>query len=318
MGETITKMPSPFFSWPVIPQSLRMVLALGIPVLVTAWVLWRQLSSLPSEAWVVDVQPIFLISVLALAPLNWGLETFKWAALMPKESLSRRCREVLYGTAWSLIGPLRLGAAIGRVSAVQKQHRSHALHAFAVSSVSQWWCTITAAAVALCAVGFYTLSLVVFGICAVSISLYFQRGLKVWDWVKTFQAAENWQLARRMALGTRKRALNLSIARYLVMLTQFILALQAFGHLAHGSATERLMDQSSGSALTWGLTSLAPVPMLGDLGLREAAALLALPAPNPEDVTAILCATLSLWVINLILPATAGLLWHGSVLRAKH
>ena len=71
----------------------------------------------------------------------------------------------------------------------------------------------------------------------------------------------------------RQRALALSIARYLVMLTQFVMALQAFRHLADWMWMDQMVHQTTGGALTWGLTSLAPVPLLGDLGLREAAAL---------------------------------------------
>ena len=47
--------------------------------------------------------------VVLLTPVNWGIESIKWAELMPWGRWSSRCRQVLYGTAWSLIGPLRLG-----------------------------------------------------------------------------------------------------------------------------------------------------------------------------------------------------------------
>ena len=66
-----------------------------------------------------------------LAPVNWGLEAFKWAELMPWGPLDNRIREVLYSTAWSLIGRFRMGAVVGRVAAVRKVHRNHALRAFA-------------------------------------------------------------------------------------------------------------------------------------------------------------------------------------------
>ena len=67
----------------------------------------------------------------------------------------------------------------------------------------------------------------------------------------------------------------------------------------------------------WGLTSLAPVPLLGDLGIREAAALVALPAPNPGDTAAIVGATLTLWVLNLLLPALVGVVWQWSAFRSR-
>jgi len=69
--------------------------------------------------------------------------------------------------------------------------------------------------------------------------------------------------------------------------------------------------------LTWGLTSLAPMPAFGDLGLREAAALLAIATPTPADVTAVVAATLTLWVINLFIPSIVGLVWHWNAQRRE-
>jgi hypothetical protein len=102
------------------------------------------------------------------------------------------------------------------------------------------------------------------------------------------------------------------------MLFQFILALNAFGHLgALNFSVERFFLQGQGAAITWGLTSLAPLPAFGDLGLREAAAIAAIPAPTPQDVTAIVAATLTLWVINLFIPSIIGLVWHAAAKRRK-
>ena len=115
----------------------------------------------------------------------------------------------------------------------------------------------------------------------------------------------------------RQRALSLSILRYLVMLAQFVLLLTAFGHLSHCDIADQLLAQLKGGAGMWGLTSLTPFPLLGDLGIREAAALVALPAPNPDDTAAIFGATLTLWVLNLLLPALVGVVWQWSAFRSK-
>ena len=129
--------------------------------------------------------------------------------------------------------------------------------------------------------------------------------------------SEDWGLTQRIPAIRRRRALSLSMARYTVMLTQFVLALQAFHHMAAAPWVDQTVQHTAGSAMTWGLTSLAPVPLLGDLGLREASALLVLPAPTAQDVTAIVGATLSLWIINLILPALVGLGWQWNVTRIR-
>jgi hypothetical protein len=107
------------------------------------------------------------------------------------------------------------------------------------------------------------------------------------------------------------RALSLSIFRYFVMLAQFVLVLNAFGHLqTWPDNAGKLYIQGQGAALTWGLTSLAPMPAFGDLGFREAAALLVLDSPTAIDTTAVVAAMLTLWVINLFIPSIVGLIWH--------
>lgn len=123
-------------------------------------------------------------------------------------------------------------------------------------------------------------------------------------------------MSRKIATVRRRRALTLSIARFFVMLSQFVLLLNAFGHLTSVTHyVERFFEQGQGAALTWGLTSLAPMPAFGDLGLREAAALLAMNTPTATDVTAVVAATLTLWVINLFIPSMIGLVWQSN---AKH
>ena len=95
--------------------------------------------------------------------------------------------------------------------------------------------------------------------------------------------------------------------------------LNAFGHLTTWShSVDRFYAQGQGVALTWGLTSLAPMPAFGDLGIREAAALFAIDASTPEDITAIIAATLSLWIVNLLIPSLVGLIWHANAQRKRN
>ena len=296
--------------------ALRMTGVL-VPLGAAAWWLNRQLGNLPATAWSWSVKPTLLLLAVALVPVNWGLESFKWAELMPWGKLSSRIRQVLYGTAWSLIGPLRLGAMVGRVSAVNPRQRGQAVRAFATASVSQWWCTITAAGLALLVADWWTLGAFVLALSAVVLGLYSGWSPAFWNWIRNTRWTRSWRVARRISPVHRWRALSLSILRYLVMLAQFVLLLTAFGHLSHWNIADQLFAQLTGGASMWGLTSLAPFPLLGDLGIREAAALMALPAPNPSDTTAILGATLTLWVINLLLPALVGVVWQWAAFRSR-
>lgn len=320
MSKSLTKTVGPAWAMPSIPRGIRVGVGTGVPLLATFWVLADRLSGLPGGAWQWEVRPELLLAVVLLAPVNWGLEACKWADLLPSSPLVKRFREVLYGTAWSLIGPFRMGAVVGRVGAVPKANRNHALRAFVTGSTAQWWCTITGAGIALALMGFTFPALAVLVLSAVTLGLYFGWSPGFWAFIRNTPISGDWGHSRRIPVIRRRRALSLSLARYTVMLTQFVLALQAFHHMAAGPWVDHTVHQTAGSAMTWGLTSLAPVPLLGDLGLREASALLVLPTPTAQDVTAIVGATLSLWIINLILPALVGLGWQWNVtrIRARH
>ena len=65
----------------------------------------------PSDAWSWPADPYLLLLAALLVPVNWGIESIKWAEPHALGPMDKPCRQVLYGTAWSLIGPLRLGAA---------------------------------------------------------------------------------------------------------------------------------------------------------------------------------------------------------------
>ena len=289
-----------------------------LPLAIAGYWLYSKLTILPAEAWSWNIYPGALIAAMVLVPVNWWLESLKWAELLPWAPLGRRLREVLYGVAWSMIGPLRLGAGIGRVSAVKPNERNIALRAFGTASVAQWWCTITAAAFALLCSGYFIAAGTIVVISAMTMALYLGWSPSFWSHLKNLRFFKHWGLSRKIATVRRQRALNLSIARFFVMLFQFILVLNAFGHLESVTYNvERFFVQGQGVALTWGLTSLAPLPVFGDLGLREAAAIAAIPAPTAQDLTAIVAATLTLWVINLFLPAMTGLIWHTSAKRKR-
>ena len=308
--------------WPFnlgIPIPVQWALLFFLPLLGCGYWLFSKLSGLPSEAWEWTIFPGAMMVAVALVPLNWWIESLKWAELMPWGRMPRRMREVLYGTAWSMVGPFRLGAGIGRVTAVPPRERNMAMRAFAAASVSQWWCTITATAIGLLCMQLYLPAALMLVVSSITLGIYLGWSPKFWKYLKKTSWMGNWGKTKRIPTVRRKRALSLSIFRYFVMLSQFIFMLNAFGHLTTWShSVDRFYAQGQGVALTWGLTSLAPMPAFGDLGIREAAALFAIDASTPEDITAIIAATLSLWIINLLIPSLVGLIWHANAQRKRN
>jgi len=291
-----------------IPRRVGRTVGLVLPLLVTAIVLVQQLQGVPIENWWSwSIKWELLALVFLLSPVNWSFEILKWAELLPYGSTARRKREVLYGVAWSMVGPLRMGAIVGRVSATRKNERNQGMRAFATASAAQCWCTVTGAAIAILFMGMIKTGAALVVVSIASFSLYLNWSPKFWKLLRKMQITGDWRLAHRIPKARRKTILQLSIGRYLVMIAQFVLVLNAFRHQESIAWFERYLHQILGGPVTWGLTSLAPTAMFGELGLREAAALIALPASTTQDTTAIIGAMLSLWVANLLLPALYGL-----------
>lgn len=302
---------------PKVPRRIGWTFGLVLPLVATGFILTQRLSAIPGGSWSWTIHWELLAFTFLLSPLNWSLEILKWDELLPYGSASRRKREVLYGVAWSLIGPMRMGAIVGRVSATRQKERNQACRAFATASAAQWWCTITGAGIALMAWNMPRTALPVMALSALSLGLYFNWSPNFWRILRKCQLMGDWRIARRIPTVRRVAALNLSVCRYLVMLMQFVMVLNAFHHLHSTPWLERCLDQMSGGSMTWGLTSLAPVSLLGNLGVREAAALTSLPSLTPEDTTAIIGAMLALWVANLLLPALYGVYLQRQYLRTK-
>ena len=291
-----------------VPRRIGWTFGLVLPLAITVVVLVQQLQRVPLENWWSwAIQWELLALVFLLSPVNWGFEILKWAELLPCGSIARRKREVFYGVAWSMIGPLKMGAIVGRVSATRKNERNQCVRAFATASAAQWWCTVTGAALALLFIGMFKTGFTLVVISIASFSLYFGWSPKFWKSLMKIRVTGDWRLARRIPKTRRKTVLQLSVGRYMVMIAQFVLVLNAFHHQESTAWFKRYFDQIFGGPITWGLTSLAPTSIFGELGLREAAALIALPAPTPKDTAAIIGAMLSLWVANLLLPALYGL-----------
>ncbi len=293
---------------PKIPRRIGWTFGFMLPLVATAVILVQQLQRVPFENWWSwSIQWELLALVFLLSPVNWGFEIFKWAELLPHGSTAHRRREVLYGVAWSMVGPLRMGAVVGRVSATRKNERNQGLRAFATASSAQWWCTVTGAALAVLLMGMFKTGAVLVLMSIAGILLYFGWSPTFWKILQKMQITGDWRLTRRIPKARRKTVLQLSVGRYCVMIAQFVLVLNAFRHQESTAWFERYLDQIMGGPVTWGLTSLAPTSLFGELGLREAAALIALPATTPADTAAIIGAMLSLWVANLLLPALYGL-----------
>ncbi|MDO7875649.1 lysylphosphatidylglycerol synthase domain-containing protein [Hymenobacter sp. ASUV-10] len=275
---------------------------------------WRKLLSTALSG--AGRLPVLL--ALALVPLNWGLEAWKWHRLarhLEPVTFGRSFRAVMVGLTLGFATPNRVGDYAGRILEL-KSKRVRALGAVFLGRYCQLVVTVLGGVAGLLyfllkfyvrgypalGLGLVVLALLLSG--AVLLPLYRSRllvaALGLWRPLRRFRPA----LAVMPTYPVRALHAVLAIAglRYGVFCGQFLLLLYAYGV---GSPLGPGLAAVAGTFL---LKSLVPsLNALADVGVRELSAthlfgLLGQPA------LPVLSASLSLWVLNIALPSAAGLL----------
>lgn len=261
-----------------------------------------------------------LALMLFLVPVNWALESLKWKQLAKKVvplTFWDAFRGILTGLAIGVAAPAQLGDTIGRVAALKSDNRLQAIGAALVSNGIQFYVSVAGGTL-----GWFfvqeRLSLhqatrhgingllisIIFGIWFI---MLFRNRLTNWkpahpyfqklqEYIRIIGEYTSYDLLLATLYGT---------LRYLVFLTQFILALTLFdfqlGFLELGSCVTLIFLAK---------TLIPAINILGDLGLREFTALFVFKQYNlPAEE--IITATFLIWIINVLGPILIGifLIW---------
>lgn len=261
-----------------------------------------------------------LSTMLFLVPLNWALESLKWQRLASK-AVSITFREAFRGTltglAVGVAAPAQLGDTIGRVAALKSDDRLKAIGAAVVSNGIQFYVSLIFGGWGLAWIGnklgidtsgknmLYGLliSLCLLGIMVV----LFRKRLTNWQPRRAFlvKSLSYFRIIGAYTSTDLLVATGYGMLRYLVFLSQFLLALSLFDF------PMSLIDLAACVALIFLAKTLIPaINVLGDLGLREFTALFVFKQYNlpPEQVIA---ATFLVWTINVLGPILVGifLIW---------
>lgn len=243
--------------------------------------------------------------VLFLMPLNWFLEVQKWQMLR-QSGWKNALGDVLAGQGLALFSPNRIGDGIARISRAPREERVAAGSGFALSSASQFLITLAAGA---CALGFlpdlpllrgFDQALV---ILAAGVSLALMLLFLFPGSVAARLPESKFSAVLHYGFSLRMRLLLLSFARYAVFSSQFAILVVALWPEAS------LAEVYAGIAVTYLISTLVPATVLGELGVRESAAVIAFSAfGHPEPA---LVAVALLWLVNLGIPSLAGALYIG-------
>jgi hypothetical protein len=261
-----------------------------------------------------------VFGVLLLVFVNWGIEAVKWRFLMSHlEPITflRAFKATVAGTSVGLITPNRTGEFVGRVLFLEPANRFAGGFATALGSIAQFVVTLLAGGVALVlfsalrlplpwAAGWYDGALVSLTalVAAGALVLYLFPGLLrhlllLVPLLKRIKKASG--VLETYGRSDLVPVLGLSILRYMVFTTQFVLLCMAFGVGVDPGVAALAIP------VVYLVSTLLPTVLLTELGVRGSAAV-AFFGPLGGDDGAVLLATTVLWALNLVLPAAVGAL----------
>ena len=276
---------------------------------------WRQFTLLMQEHRIgAMVMPLLLL------PLNWGLEARKWqllAAPIERLSYGKAFKAVVVGVTLGVITPNRLGDYAARMLLLKDRHRLKGIGGVLLGRLCQMHSTVLFGCAGLLYFmgAFYAsgypfivvgavVTLVLAG-AAYTLFLYHTRLL-----LPLLEGYRPLRLLLPMVVVLQQyrppvisHLLVLSALRYCVFTAQFVLLLRAAG------AELPLPQYFAGVTATFLVKSLLPsFSLLSDLGVREISAMHFFGLlKQPEAM--VLSASVFLWLINIAVPAVAGLLF---------
>ncbi|MEN7546562.1 hypothetical protein AAG747_01495 [Rapidithrix thailandica] len=262
--------------------------------------------------------PLFaLLMVLMLC--NWGIEAFRWRFLVSRVqyiTFPKAFKSVLTGLAFSFFSEQNLGTFFGRVWQLPTEDRYKALGLTIAGGICQNYITYVAGGLGLVSflykkaiisssLGLGLLSFTI--LIAIGGLLLLAQMNKLKTLIERLPRFKDYLLP--MTEFSPKEILYLigmSLLRYGIFFFQFYSVFLLLQVLIPVS------DFLCGISLVYLSKSLVPkFSFLSDLGIREFSALFFLGQLGLEDPV-ILTATLSLWLINILLPTFWGLYysWH--------
>ena len=262
---------------------------------------------------------------LLLVPINWGVEAYKWkflASKMENISLREAYKGVLAGLSLGFVTPHAVGDYVARIYFMKVRHRLRAIGAVLLARLSLFYITLFYGVIGFMILfrftevrtGFFNMD-VLMPLCMLFFLVFvsiFNYGL-ISDyliniyWFRRF-VHPYIKVIGNYSLGELYNTFLLSFLRYAIFTAQYVLILQFFGVNVYNVLIV------SAIWLVFFTKSVFPsFNFLNDVGVREAAALFFLGFLDIEEPV-IMAASLTVWAINIFIPAMIGL---GLILTAS-
>lgn len=321
---------------PKVYRSLSRALK-GILLLVAIYFVYHKLSaSLDSGALqnmlsqISSGKSILILCIAAaLIPINWGIEALKWRLIvLPFERIrfTRAFKGVLSGVTTSLVFPNRIGEFLGRIAHIDFEHRWQGFAMSLLGSMAQLGVTLSFGGIA------YILFEYVFGydpFQLVNLNLIYPLKLivlvavLVTAFLFVYPKTLKWIISRLFRKKFGKEGISfldnydsiyvsaillLSVLRYLIFWSQYMLVFTAFG--ASITAAQGLIL----IPLLFLAIAATPSYSVGEIGIREFYALALVSSIGLQEIS-IIGSTLLIWVLNIFIPSMFGwiFLWRAKL-----
>jgi uncharacterized membrane protein YbhN (UPF0104 family) len=267
-----------------------------------------------SQTWTLN-NVLAFVAVFVLMLVNWGLEARKWQLLAQKiEPMSfwAAYQSVLLGLSLSFITPANMGDIAGRIWKLTHKNRSASIGAILLGNALQFYVSLVLGCVALwrLVAQFHlwnNLEGIVLGCCGlffmVLLGLYVSRNT-----LSQFLSHARWysylqQYFYIIATYSWSEIIStqwIAFLRYLTFSVQFVVVLK----ICHVDLP--LLDLLTVVSLVFLSKTIIPAfNFISDLGIREFSAVYFFTYYH-VNVSAVVSATLSLWLINILLPVVVG------------
>lgn len=258
-------------------------------------------------------KPNYTLLLLAacLMPVNWMLESMKWQKLLSRyenTSLSRACAGVLSGVCLSIFTPNQIGDFAGRILQLRQLNKLKGAVVAVVGNTAQMAVTLVAGMPALYMLlvnGFETYSQM-FAAVVVLMLMFVFLYLNLSQIYKVFSSPRIKTYTVVFTDYSKPELLYifmLSVLRYTIFLAQYMFILRFY------NVNIDVSDAITCIFATLCTQAFVPSFLLLELGLRGASALWFFGMfVSHVYVPGILLSAYTVWIINLMIPALAGML----------
>ncbi len=259
---------------------------------------------------------LWLILAIALMPLNWGLETFKWKYLLKNTEKIRFINafaSIFAGISVAVFTPNRTGEYFGRIWILRQRNRIAGVSLSIAGSFAQTAITLLAGTIAgwlwisgnykdqltsTQQVIFATIFMIIGVLCYTQLPFIAKKASKFWKHKYFLQFTGALQ---KLNSGILLSTLGISALRYITFTIQFILLLNYF------NTGLTFTEASLSIALLYSAMLLIPTITAAEPGVRSSLSLIIFGVFSTNEA-GILSASLTLWFINLAVPALIGAL----------